>query len=56
MALKEATQVLREQNGLNTLQFENSDLHSLRHTCLTGWAWTHGHSCAWWPTATWQRP
>jgi hypothetical protein len=29
---------LREQTCNNTLQFENFDLYSLRHTCLTRWA------------------
>lgn len=37
-ALRKATQLLGQQNGLNTLQFENFDLYSLRHTCLTRWA------------------
>jgi site-specific recombinase XerD len=37
-ALKEATRLLREQTGNKTLEFENSDLYSLRHTCLTRWA------------------
>lgn len=37
-ALLEATRLLREQTGNNTLQFEKFDLYSLRHTCLTRWA------------------
>jgi integrase len=37
-ALLEATRLLREQTGNKTLQFENFDLYSLRHTCLTRWA------------------
>jgi integrase len=37
-ALQEATRLLREQTGNKTLQFENFDLYSLRHTCLTRWA------------------
>jgi len=37
-ARKEATRLLREQTGIKTLQFENFDLYSLRHTCLTRWA------------------
>ena len=47
-ALKEATRLLREQTGNKVLQFENFDLYSLRHTCLTRWAphmdpWTLMH-------------
>jgi integrase len=37
-ALKEATRLMREQTGNKTLEFENFDLYSLRHTCLTRWA------------------
>jgi integrase len=37
-ALKEATRLLREQTGSETVQFENFDLYTLRHTCLTRWA------------------
>ncbi len=38
IAIKEATRLLPEQNGVKTLQFEDFDLYSLRHTCLTRWA------------------
>lgn len=37
-AIKEATRLLREQTGIKTLQFENFDLYSLRHTALSRWA------------------
>ena len=37
-AVKEATRLLQEQSGSKTLRFENFDLYSLRHTCLTRWA------------------
>jgi len=37
-AMKEATRMLRERSGNETMQFENFDLYSLRHTCLTRWA------------------
>jgi len=37
-ALKEAKRLLREQTGNKTLEFENFDWDSLRHTCLTRWA------------------
>jgi integrase len=37
-ALKGATELLRAQTGLHTIQFENFDLYALRHTCLTRWA------------------
>ena len=29
---------MREQTGDKAVQFENFDLYSLRHTCLTRWA------------------
>lgn len=37
-ALLEATVLFREQTGNTCLNFENFDLYSLRHTCLTRWA------------------
>jgi len=37
-ALKEATRLLKEQTGSRSVEFENFDLYSLRHTCLTRWA------------------
>ena len=37
-ALKGAIELLRAQSGIHTMQFENFDLYSLRHTCLTRWA------------------
>lgn len=41
-ALREATRLLREQTGNRTLEFENFDLYSLRHTCLTRLGAAHG--------------
>ena len=37
-AIKGATKLMQVQTGLHTQQFENFDLYSLRHTCLTRWA------------------
>ena len=36
--LKEATRLLQEQTRNKNVEFENFDLYSLRHTCLTRWA------------------